>query len=315
MLLYLVVVVLAVSCSGVQGQENECTYTIDCAKLEKCQNVQDGSCVCNFGKCVSEGQQDTTECQKENDCWSQEKCQDIDCRCSSYNTCEPYDCYDVTDCFNGAHDCANYNGYTCQCSSNVCETVLSEDSLISSIQTKTDNEDGTCNFSDDCKGATVCLDNHDSSCVCKNGICMIDEQPTFKGNECTNHTDCACRDDPDNCYCRAGYCKEESWECHGYEDCGKYPKCQSISCLCSTNDLCEPYYECTTTDDCLNGGYDCATLYEGYTCSCENFFCNLKAVDYPSYDSQSVQQHSGGDYESSGNAESAVNYDYYQQNY
>jgi hypothetical protein len=345
MLFYLVLAVLAASAQCIMadgGSPGECSYTSDCALVEKCQNVQDTSCVCKFGECVYDGNQffknsgsctdytecncsetpetcfcregtcvnEAWECHKENDCWGMAKCQEVDCRCSSYNTCEPYDCYEVSDCINGAHDCNNYNGFTCNCTQNVCETVHSEAATVDAFHSDpiTDVASSSCSFSAECESLDYCTNAQDASCVCKGGKCILDDIPVSRGQECSNHTECACSDTPDNCFCRNGHCKEETWECHGYEDCDKLEKCQSVTCMCSPNDLCEPYYECTSTEDCLNGGYNCVDSYEGYTCSCENFVCNLKAIEYANY-GQSEYQSTDYEYFSSGDGPS-VNYDY-----
>jgi len=137
---------------------NECQFTSDCGKLEKCINIQDTACVCKFGECVFDGNpffknndcssytdcacsrtpdscfcRDGTcenvawECRTERDCNKLNKCKSKDCRCSTYNTCEPYDCYTETDCYTGKFFCSTLTdqGYSCKCSKNMCEIVQS----------------------------------------------------------------------------------------------------------------------------------------------------------------------------------------------
>jgi len=326
---------------------NECQFTSDCEKVEKCVNIQDTSCVCRFGECVFDGnpffrnnecssyndcqcrrtpascfcrdgtcENEAWECRRESDCKDLDKCKNKDCRCSSYNTCEPYDCRTEIDCFIENHFCSTLTeqGYTCKCSKNVCEIVQSAAPpsppppppvKIGDVGPPLDidgngpplnldafgpvfppppplsnpqrSEDKSCSFSDDCKTVRSCIGIQDASCVCKRGECILDGNPFFRGTECDKYTDCACRNNPSNCFCRNGLCEESDWECHEKSDCKKMNKCKSVDCRCSYNDLCEPV-ECTTTQQCINQGADCVNLIEGYTCKCEKNVCDLTPI-------------------------------------
>ena len=59
--------------------------------------------------------------------------------------------------------------------------TLAEDSL------------GSCQFSRDCQTYRQCQQIADASCVCNFGKCVITGNPFFRGTECSEYTDCACK--------------------------------------------------------------------------------------------------------------------------
>lgn len=40
---------------GQIGLMDECSFSPDCKEVPRCQGIQDASCVCNFGRCVIDG--------------------------------------------------------------------------------------------------------------------------------------------------------------------------------------------------------------------------------------------------------------------
>jgi len=127
---------------------------------------------------------------------------------------------------------------------------------------------GPCQFSQDCQAHTQCQDIADASCVCNFGQCIISGNPFFRGSECEEYTDCACKANPASCFCRGGFCQDRAWECHQAEDCRKMEKCKGKNCACSGN-LCE--YECGADADCKE--HHCNKAL-GYTCRCEQSLCS-----------------------------------------
>jgi len=132
-----------------------------------------------------------------------------------------------------------------------------------------------CEFSDDCD--PVCGNVQDAGCICKFGKCTIDGFGFgfgFRGPpECSTYQDCACKDDPSNCFCKSGTCTKERWECHQHSDCSKLDKCRNKPCGCTGN-LCES--DCITADDCVKNKSYCSSI--GYTCKCETSLCKLEKL-------------------------------------
>jgi len=133
-----------------------------------------------------------------------------------------------------------------------------------------DNSIGSCNFSRDCQAYHLCKTVQDAGCSCIFGQCVITGNPFFRGSECDKYTDCNCRDTPETCFCKDGFCRETRWECHEKTDCARLSKCKNKDCTCSDN-LCE--HECDTDMDCKD--FHCNTAL-GYTCKCENSLCAYK---------------------------------------
>merc|ERR1712215_588932 len=125
-----------------------------------------------------------------------------------------------------------------------------------------DNSIGSCNFSRDCDAYHLCKTVQDAGCSCIFGQCMITGNPFFRGSECDKFTDCNCRNTPETCFCKDGFCRETRWECHEKTDCARLDKCRTKDCTCSDN-LCE--HECDTDMDCKD--FHCNTAL-GYTCKC-----------------------------------------------
>jgi len=137
--------------------------------------------------------------------------------------------------------------------------------------------EGECQFTKDCEKVQRCKNIQDASCICKFGKCVYDGNPFFRGNECDNYKDCACRGSPATCFCRNGLCKSDpvdKFECHESADCKSLSKCSGKSCTCQGN-LCE--FHCKTVNDCVKGGFFCATL-QGYKCKCEKSLCELEKL-------------------------------------
>jgi len=115
-----------------------------------------------------------------------------------------------------------------------------------------------CQFNRDCRKFKKCIELPDLTCVCKFGRCSF--EGFFRGNECFSYEDCSCKNTPETCFCKNGYCKdkpEEKYECHKKEDCKKMAKCKGKDCKCLGN-LCE--HDCT-----------------GYTaCECDKSQCKSK---------------------------------------
>jgi len=133
--------------------------------------------------------------------------------------------------------------------------------------------DQECNFTADCQELPRCVNIADASCVCNFGKCVISgSYPFFReqDRQCTNYTDCSCRDDKKNCFCRDGICSTTAWECHETSDCKPMKKCKDKACNCQDN-LCS--WECDTTADCKDHYCNKAN---GYTCECEESLCAYK---------------------------------------
>merc|ERR1711874_139046 len=89
--------------------------------------------------------------------------------------------------------------------------------------------------------------------------------------QCSNYTDCDCRDNPSNCFCR-GFppkCVTSAWECHSSKDCKKIEKCQDKECGCHGS-LCE--HECDTANDC---DWHRCNHTERYSCACKQSVCRI----------------------------------------
>jgi len=135
-------------------------------------------------------------------------------------------------------------------------------------------EEGPCKFTRDCQEYQTCETIQDASCVCNFGSCVISGGYWWgqRDRQCDSYTDCPCKANRDECFCRDGRCVTEKWECHVSQDCVKLNKCSNGQCTCSGN-TCES--ECTTVSDCKNHYCSRAT---GYKCKCEDFLCGFEKV-------------------------------------
>lgn len=124
-----------------------------------------------------------------------------------------------------------------------------------------------CSFTKDCKQHATCQNIQDASCVCNFGQCIIHGNPFFRGKECDSYEDCNCRNDPKNCVCHNGFCREEAWECHEVSDCINMEKCRGKECACQGN-KCE--WDCDSDSDCE--GFHCNRAL-GWKCECQKSLC------------------------------------------
>merc|ERR1712142_355605 len=136
---------------------------------------------------------------------------------------------------------------------------------------------GSCQFTRDCQAHVRCQNIADAGCVCNFGKCIIYGNPFFRGTECERYTDCACRGNPDKCFCKGGFCQESEWECHKAADCKKMKKCDGKNCACSGN-LCE--FDCNKDADCAdhhcNKALGCRwKCVSNAPCACTQNYCNL----------------------------------------
>jgi len=142
-------------------------------------------------------------------------------------------------------------------------------SLVISVATAQRSQ-GNCQFTQDCSAYPLCQNIQDASCVCNFGKCIISGNPFFRGNQCNKYTDCACRNNPSQCFCKGGFCTEQKWECHKASDCNLLNKCKGKNCACTGN-LCE--FECSNDFDCKDKHCNRAL---GYQCKCEKSLCAYK---------------------------------------
>eukprot|EP00092_Neocalanus_flemingeri_P033066 GFUD01035960.1.p1 GENE.GFUD01035960.1~~GFUD01035960.1.p1 ORF type:complete len:251 (+),score=54.25 GFUD01035960.1:37-789(+) len=133
-----------------------------------------------------------------------------------------------------------------------------------------ENSIGSCQFTRDCQAHRTCQNIADAGCVCNFGNCVISGDFYFRGTDCNEFTDCACKNKPESCFCRGGFCQETRWECHEAADCKKLSKCKSQECACTGN-LCES--DCAEDGDCED--FHCNKAL-GYYCKCENNLCAYK---------------------------------------
>jgi len=176
-----------------------CQFSRDCDAYRDCREIQDASCVCNFGQCVITGNpffrgnecdefpdctckdnpancfcrdgfcdETAWECHNSTDCSGLNKCQDRNCTCSG-NLCE-FDCATDVDCKD--FHCNQALGYMCKC----------EDSLCAYKQLTPE-----CNSIADCITQGKC--SSDSPCACTQEYCTV---PWWVSGtrECRNDKDC-----------------------------------------------------------------------------------------------------------------------------
>jgi len=137
-----------------------------------------------------------------------------------------------------------------------------------------------CEFTPDCLEVDLCRNVADAWCVCLFGSCVLEGgslSPTPGDPECSNYTDCDCRDSPSTCFCRGwpARCDTTAWECHTSKDCSVLDKCADKECGCHRN-LCE--YECDTASDCIEIGHSCSST-KNYSCACEQSVCKFVERD------------------------------------
>ena len=65
--------------------------------------------------------------------------------------------------------------------------------FLFSFVTADENSIGKCSFSRDCQQYTTCQRIQDAGCICNFGSCIISGNPFFRGSECDDYTDCACK--------------------------------------------------------------------------------------------------------------------------
>ena len=177
--------------SGQAALGNECSFTADCQKIQRCQNIADASCVCNFGNCIIGS---ANECHESSECAAMEKCKGKECSCQG-NTCE-WQCDTTADCKD--HLCNKFLGYKCKCESSICE-----------FEKKT-NE---CSNISDCIRKKLCSAN--KSCQCNwTGYC---EKPWWANEER------ACRNDQD-CENSLGMCVGRKCSCKNIRNISEYEK-------------------------------------------------------------------------------------------
>jgi len=286
---------------------NPFTRGLECTDFTDCSCSDDAaSCFCRNGFCIREA----WECHTESDCQNLDKCKNLDCRCSDSDLCEPYDCYEDLDC--GHLDCYSNSGCTYSCKNNTCDVLPLDIPTYPGQCFTTDDcryvdfcyeqadsncvceanycivngnsppdipdflpiENATCLFTKNCADVSYCKDLADASCVCKFGTCVTDGGYFFRDSppECIDYNECACSENPASCFCRDGFCRMETWECHTSDDCLKLDKCHGRDCRCSESDLCEPF-DCYEDIDCINGNFDCNSYGPDYICSCESNTC------------------------------------------
>jgi len=207
---------------------DECQFSRDCDKVQRCKGIQDAGCVCKFGRCSFEGNpffrgkecnsyedcsckntpetcfcksglckdkpEDKYECHKKEDCKKMAKCKGKDCNCSG-NLCE-FDCNTTEDCIKGNFYCSTVTGYTCKCEKNLCEFE----------QLKPE-----CNVIETCVAKGKCT--ADKGCACTNNQCVkpwwaeadfIKKHPT---KNCRWEEDC----DSHFVMCKHGKCKCDNY--------------------------------------------------------------------------------------------------------
>merc|ERR1712215_240528 len=137
--------------------------------------------------------------------------------------------------------------------------------------------DDECSFTQDCKKKNGMIT--DGSEYCNFGNCEFRGWMIWSGgksppSECNHYTQCACKNDPDNCFCNHyGLCTTKPMECHKTSDCKNMKKCQDLNCSCQSN-VCQ--FECHTAKDCQEKdkfGHNLFYKEEGDIWRCENNLC------------------------------------------
>ncbi|XP_023334145.1 atrial natriuretic peptide-converting enzyme [Eurytemora carolleeae] len=233
-------IILAVLCVP-SVFSDECQFTQDCNV--KCEGLQDASCACRFGSCITVGHywfgvtrtrdceeftdcdcsetpetcfcregkcisdpEDKWECHNSTDCSVLEKCSDKDCTCRG-NLCE-FECTTVEDCIKGDFHCSRSIGSECGCEEHLCTHV---------------DRPKQCEEISDCVELGKCTG--DAPCSCDESQCVDpwyvnqswrEDYPT---KNCKNAKDCNysianCQNDKCTCENLEKVNKYESWgEC------------------------------------------------------------------------------------------------------
>jgi len=210
-----------------------CNFSRDCESYRRCQNIQDASCVCKFGKCVISGgpPRHGTECTEYTDCECRSSPDTCYCR-RGYCSATKWECHEPSDC-NKLNKCSDKN---CACSGNLCEFECSVDANCSNFH---------CNRALGYK------------CKCKDSLCAYEKKP----KECSKISDCVniglCSEDSP-CACTQSYCTVPWWvdstdlsvNCRSNQDCDDtIYKCQGGKCHCTNIQSITEYEErgtCTT---------------------------------------------------------------------
>merc|ERR1711862_1071820 len=200
--------------SSAMGEEMPCKFTGDCEQYQLCQNIQDASCVCNFGSCVISGGfwwgGRDSECDSYEDCSCKNNRDECFCRSGRCVT-EKWECHDSPDCVK-MKKCSNGQ---CSCSGNTCESE--------------------CTTVSDC--THYCSSATGYKCKCENFLCGFE-----KVNECRATQDCLdkelCSSDKP-CDCVNEDCVAPWWvlddqrNCRTDQDCEAIADCQESKCSCN----------------------------------------------------------------------------------
>jgi len=192
----------------------ECSFTADCQNIQQCQLIADASCVCNFGKCIIDGNPfvRNSECTTYQDCDCKNDpkncfCHDNACVTSAWECHESSECAAMEKC----------NGKECSCQSNICEWE--------------------CDTTADCKDH-YCNQALGYKCKCESSICQFEK----KAEECSNLRDCISKklcSAKKSCDCTQGYCEKPWWanednDCRNDQDCeNSLGMCVGGKCACN----------------------------------------------------------------------------------
>lgn len=230
--MFVLAVLTVLSVQGVFSEE--CSFTRDCSSKAECVDIQDASCVCRFGSCITAGNpffrdtqcnnyedcecketpetcfcrdgtcisdpEDKWECHNSTDCTGLGKCADKECSCSD-NLCE-YQCSTPEDCVKDENFCSTTEGYTCGCENSLCvlEKLPSE-----------------CEELSDCVNLGKC--EADKPCACTNNQCL--DPWYFKAEWREKHPTKNCRDQTD-CNYAIMNCQLDQCTCENIEEVTEY---------------------------------------------------------------------------------------------
>merc|ERR1711936_488588 len=189
--------------AAASGAENECNFSRDCQELRRCKNIADAGCVCNFGKCIIDGNPffRGSECTKYTDCDCKNNKESCFCRggfCRE-TKCES-DCATDSDCKD--FHCNRALGYTCKCENSLC-----------AYKKKTA----------ECKSIVDCIDKGkctaDKPCACTQEFCTLPWWVAESSLEINCRSDQDCEETIANCRgdkCVCGNMKNiNDWEIRG----------------------------------------------------------------------------------------------------
>jgi len=202
--------------AAASGAENECNFTRDCQELRRCRNIADAGCVCNFGKCVIDGNPffRGSECNKYSDCPCKNNKESCFCR-GGFCREARWECHEAADC-KKLDKCKSRD---CACSGDLCES--------------------DCDTDDDCKDFH-CNKALGYKCKCENSLCAYKK----KSSECKSIADCIekgkCTADKP-CACTQEFCTLPWWvaessleiNCRSDQDCEEIiANCRGDKCVC-----------------------------------------------------------------------------------